>query len=203
MNFKLVPTHEIKPYENNPRQHPVRQLEAITKSIQRHGFRGTILLDRNNVIVAGHARYEAACVAGLSEIPCEYADDLTDEQITEFRILDNEIASMSFNDLEKLYAELEKIPDCDFSEFGVTFPESGEVVKNHKDEWNDMPEFDQQDKTAFRSIIVHFKSQEDVDEFAKTVFQKITDRTKMIWFPQIEIEPVADIRYENTANDAI
>ena len=119
MNIKNVPIHEIKPYDNNPRFHPVKQLEAITHSINRFGFRGSILLDRNNVIVAGHARYEAAAVAGLTELPCEYADDLSEEQITAYRILDNKIAAMSNDDDDKLRIELAKIPDFDMKPFNI------------------------------------------------------------------------------------
>lgn len=121
MNIKLVPIHEIKPYENNPRSHPVKQLEAITNSIKRFGFRGSILLDNNNVIVAGHARYEAAHVAGLSELPCEYADDLSEKDILAYRILDNKIAAMSYDDIDKLHEELLKLPDFDFEPFNVEF----------------------------------------------------------------------------------
>ena len=117
-----VPIHAIKPYENNVKQHPVAQLEILVKSIQRYGFRGTILLDKNNVIVAGHARYEAASVAGLSELPCEYADDLTEEQIIEYRILDNKIASMGFDDNDKFLEEAAKVPDFNWDDFGVELP---------------------------------------------------------------------------------
>ena len=118
----MVPIHEIKPYDNNPRHHPVRQLEAITNSIKRFGFRGSILLDSQNVIVAGHARYEAASVAGLESIPCEYANDLTPDEIAAYRVLDNKIAEMSSDDMDKLQLELAKLPDFDFAEFGVKFP---------------------------------------------------------------------------------
>lgn len=118
-----VPLHEIKPYDNNVKQHPVAQLEILVKSIKRYGFRGSILLDKNNIIVAGHARYEAASVAGLTELPCEYADDLTPEQIIEYRILDNEIASMGYNDDVKLVEEMEKVPDFIWDEFGVKVPD--------------------------------------------------------------------------------
>jgi DNA modification methylase len=119
MKITQVPIHEIKPYENNPRVHPVRQLEVITNSIKRFGFRGSILLDRNNVIVAGHARYEAAAVAGLTELPCEYADDLSEDDIIAYRYLDNKIASMSYDDEEKVFQELAKIPDYDMKPFDV------------------------------------------------------------------------------------
>jgi len=70
-------------------------------------------------------------------------------------------------------------------------------------EWKDMPEFSHEDKTAFRSVIVHFKDQEAVDGFSVTVNHKLTDATKYIWFPQIEIETMMDKRYvsEEEAED--
>ena len=121
MNIRMIPLHEIKPYENNVKQHPVRQLESLSNSVKRFGFRQNIVLDKNNVIVAGHARYEAAAALGLSELPCEIADDLTDEEINAYRILDNEIASQGYTDLIKLNVELEKLPNFDFVPFNVAF----------------------------------------------------------------------------------
>jgi ParB-like chromosome segregation protein Spo0J len=50
-------------------------------------------------------------------------------------------------------------------------------------EWESMPEFSQDDKTSFRHIIVHFKTQDDVDKFSLSINQNITDKTKSIWFP--------------------
>ena len=58
-----------------------------------------------------------------------------------------------------------------------------------------MPEFVQEDKTAFRSIPVHFKDQAAVDAFAALVGQTITEKTRFLWFPEIEIESYADKRY--------
>lgn len=58
-----------------------------------------------------------------------------------------------------------------------------------------MPEFRHEDKTAFRSIYVHMKDQDAVDAFVAMVKQKITDSTRYIWFPEKEIESVADKRY--------
>ena len=58
-----------------------------------------------------------------------------------------------------------------------------------------MPEFDQRDKTAFRSLPVHFKDQEAVDKFAALIGQKVTNKTRFVWFPAIEIETYADKRY--------
>ena len=121
MNIRMVPLHEIKPYENNVKQHPVRQLQSIVESIRLFGFRQPLVLDRHNTIVCGHARYEAAATLGIENIPCEMADNLSEEQINAYRILDNEIASQGYTDLIKLNVELEKLPDFDFKPFNVAF----------------------------------------------------------------------------------
>lgn len=65
------------------------------------------------------------------------------------------------------------------------------------DLWKGMPEFEQEDKTAYQSIHVHFKNKEDVEEFARLVNQTITDRTRFIWYPYIEIERYADKSYSD------
>ena len=51
-------------------------------------------------------------------------------------------------------------------------------------EWQGMPEFNQEDLSPMKSIIVHFKSQEDVDAFAELFGQKITEKTKYLWYPE-------------------
>jgi hypothetical protein len=61
--------------------------------------------------------------------------------------------------------------------------------------WSGMPEFENEDKTAFRSIVVHFKDQGAVDKFAKLIKQPISEKTPMLWFPEIEIERYSDKYY--------
>lgn len=133
MNIQIVPLHLIKPYENNVKIHPVKQLEAIANSIKTFGFRQPIVIDRDNVIVAGHARYEAAAALGMSEVPCELADDLTDDQITAYRILDNEIAKQGTTDIKALEIEIGKLPDFNFVPFSFELkPLNKELVKDVK-----------------------------------------------------------------------
>lgn len=122
MNIRMVPLHQIRPYENNVKQHPVKQLESVANSIKDFGFRQNIVLDKNNIIVAGHARYEAAAALGIQQLPCEIADDLTEEQINAYRILDNEIASQGYNDPIKRDIELQKLPKFDFTPFNIDMP---------------------------------------------------------------------------------
>jgi len=65
---------------------------------------------------------------------------------------------------------------------------------NWKDEWQDMPEFEMEDLSSFRKIIVHFRNQEDIDKFAKLIGQKIT-KAPSIWYPEWKKRRYADKRY--------
>lgn len=62
-------------------------------------------------------------------------------------------------------------------------------------EWEGMPEFDQRDKTSLHQLVVHFKSTVDLEAFANLVAQKLTTKTRAIWFPPVEIETYADKAY--------
>lgn len=77
--------NQLKPYENNPRIND-KAVDAVAASIKEFGFKVPIIIDKNNVIVAGHTRLKAAQKLGLEEVPVIVADDLTEEQIKAFRL---------------------------------------------------------------------------------------------------------------------
>ena len=104
-------------YENNPKIHTDEQIDKIAKSIElTKGLRQPIVIDKNNVIVVGHGRVQAAMQLGLETVPCELADDLTDEEIRAYRLIDNELAKGE-SDLDLLEQELEDITTLDMNEF--------------------------------------------------------------------------------------
>lgn len=105
---------EIKIYENNPRNND-SAVDYVAQSIKDFGFKIPIILDKNNVIVAGHTRYKAAKKLNFTEIPCIIADDLTDEEIKAFRLVDNKSAEIATWDLELLNIELENITGIDMT----------------------------------------------------------------------------------------
>lgn len=107
---------DIKPYENNPRIN-VDSVDKVANSIKEFGYRVPIIIDKNNVIVAGHTRLLAAEKLGITEIPCIVADDLTEQQINAFRLVDNKTTEFSDWDYEKLKEELYAL-DMDLSEYG-------------------------------------------------------------------------------------
>ena len=73
--------------------------------------------------------------------------------------------------------------------------ENVEDFEKWKDEWQGMPEFVQEDLQPMQSIIVHFENRKDMDEFSALIDQKLTYKTKSIWFPKAEIGTIADKRY--------
>lgn len=83
------------------------------QSIKEFGFKVPIVLDKNNVIVCGHTRYEAAKKLKMAAVPCVIADDLTENQIKAYRLADNKVAEFSTWDFDILKDELFAIDDID------------------------------------------------------------------------------------------
>lgn len=109
---------DLIPYENNPRKND-DAVEYVANSIREFGFKVPIVIDKENVIVAGHTRLKAAEQLGLEEVPCIVADDLTDEQIKAFRLADNKVGELAGWDFPALDLELAGI-DLDMSDFGFS-----------------------------------------------------------------------------------
>ena len=117
MNITEKRLETLKPYENNPRNND-SAVEAVANSIREFGFKVPIVLDKNDVIVAGHTRYKAAQMLGMETVPCIVADDLTDEQIKAFRLADNKVGELAGWDFDILALELADISNIDMSAFG-------------------------------------------------------------------------------------
>lgn len=128
VNFKI---EDLIPYENNPRIND-DAVEYVKNSIKEFGFKVPIVIDKNNVIVAGHTRYKACKELGIKEIPCIVADDLTDEQVKAFRLADNKVSEKAQWDLSKLNEELGSILDIDMSMFDFInedYKEEKEIIR--------------------------------------------------------------------------
>ena len=109
-------TKELIPYANNPRDND-NAVDAVAKSIEQFGFKVPIVIDKDNVIIAGHTRLKAAGKLKLEKVPCIIADDLTEKQIKAFRLADNKVSELATWDFGKLEEELKEFNemDLDFS----------------------------------------------------------------------------------------
>ena len=118
-NIIMMKLEEIIPYENNPRIND-EAVEMVSASIKEFGFKNPIIVDENNVIIAGHTRLKAATELGLEEAPVIVADDLTEDQVKAFRLVDNKTAEVAEWDFDKLREELNLIDmDMDLFEFDI------------------------------------------------------------------------------------
>ncbi|MEG1562521.1 MAG: ParB N-terminal domain-containing protein [Bacteroides sp.] len=105
MNIREISTARLREYENNPRNNDLA-VEKVKYSIERFGFLFPVIIDQNYVIVCGHTRVRACRELGIQSVPCIIADELTDEQINLFRLVDNKSSEYSDWDFEKLKSEL-------------------------------------------------------------------------------------------------
>jgi len=117
MYLKTLSLGDIHPYERNPRIND-KAVEPVMKSIEKNGYRARIIVDKDGVIIVGHTRYEAMKRLGWTECEVWIADDMTPEQIADYRIRDNLTADFAEWNFSELEAEIEEMDlDFDMSEF--------------------------------------------------------------------------------------
>ena len=100
----------IRPYFRNPRESE-EAAKFVAESIRLYGFQVPIVVDAKNVIICGHARYRAARMLQLKEVPVIVADDLDANQVRRFRIADNKASEFGRWDRDKLRIELRTMQD--------------------------------------------------------------------------------------------
>lgn len=128
MNIVELRIADLLEYENNPRLND-KAVEAVAESIMQFGFKVPIIVDCDNVIVAGHTRLKAARFLEMERVPCIVADDLTDEQIKAFRLADNKVSEFAEWDNDKLFEELKLLNAYDMDSFGFdTLPDMMEEL---------------------------------------------------------------------------
>lgn len=126
---------ELTPYERNARTHSDEQLDKIKNSINEFGFVSPVIIDEDNMILAGHGRVEAARMAGLTEVPYRQVTNLTEDQKKAYILADNKLSDMAGWDLDLLNEELATI-ELDMADFG--FDEiSEEDVKIIEDDFDE------------------------------------------------------------------
>ncbi len=127
--FTVKALNELRPFDNNAKRHPRKKVRTVVRSIQETGFNNPILVDSEGNIVAGHCRYLAASMLGLTKVPVVVLDHLTEGQIRLYRIADNRLAEAgSVWNKELLSLEMTEIatsfPDLDLTLTGF---DAGEV----------------------------------------------------------------------------
>jgi DNA modification methylase len=108
-DMELVPIDKLIPYANNARTHSPAQINKLRGSLREFGFINPVIIDRDYNIIAGHGRVMAAREEKLTEIPCVFADHLTEAQKKAYIIADNRMALDAGWDEEMLKVEIESL----------------------------------------------------------------------------------------------
>ena len=128
---------ELIPYVNNARTHSDEQVTQIASSIKEFGFNNPILIDKDNGIIAGHGRLEAAKKLGYTEVPTIRLEHLTDTQRKAFILADNRIALNSGWDTTLLSLELKELDtELDLTSLGFDAKELAALLAPEQVEGN-------------------------------------------------------------------
>ena len=121
--MERVPVAKLIPYINNARTHSPEQIKKLRASLREFGFVNPVIIDRDYNVIAGHGRIMAAKEEGITEVPCVYADHLTEAQKKAYILADNRMALDAGWDEEMLRVEIEALREMEFDPMLAGFDE--------------------------------------------------------------------------------
>lgn len=123
MRIEKVNINDITMYENNAKEHPNWQIEKLSETIKKIGYRSPIVVDENNMILAGHGRYMALKKLGYGDVQVVRHTDLTEEDKKAYMIADNQYTLNTGFNMEMLKQEIEELESVDFDTSLLGFDE--------------------------------------------------------------------------------
>lgn len=162
LNIVYKNIKELKPYKKNAKKHSKEQVERIANSIKEFGFTQPVIIDKNNCVVAGHGRILGAKKAGLKQVPTVTLEELTEEQIKAYRLVDNKLNESEWDSV-LLTQELEEIKDLNMDLFGFDLAEEIEQEEVEKVEF---------EKRKLCKVIVEFENRKDAEKLYKKLSQE-------------------------------
>ena len=191
MQIKSIETNKILPYINNPRKN--LNIDKVASSIKEFGFQQPIVIDKNNTIIVGHTRFEAAKKLGLKEVPVQIAD-LTETQAKAYRIADNrlnedaswdtKLLNLEFNDLLSKEFDLDLLgftTDEVDNLFLKTDQESDKEINENLDLAEETLSdvkmiqlfFNQENETKFREAVDKISKANNIDNISDAVLRSV------------------------------
>ena len=158
MDVQMMSIKDIHPYEKNPRRND-DAVEAVANSIKEFGFKQPIVVDKDNVIIAGHTRWKAAKKLKLKTVPVLVADDLTEEQVKAYRIADNSTGELATWDFDILGDILPMI-EYDMADFGLDIIRTDDGI-----DFSNLEQYKDQEHTEeYDAFLDKFKEKHTTDD---------------------------------------
>lgn len=188
---------------NNWRIHPLYQQEALQKILTKVGWVDQVIVNKTTGhLVDGHLRVQTAMRNNEKEIPVLYVELDQEEESIILASLDP-LTAMAKTDEDMLKGLIEQVRKTDeetasvLDNIAIDSNMLKGVLTDPTEEWQDMPEFTEQSNAYYRSLIIHFNTQEDVDNFIHLTDLKITPQTKYKVFPETPRQVKRDEVYED------
>ena len=185
----------LTPNPLNWRMHPQYQIDALEGLLNSVGWVNRILVNkRTGNMVDGHARVETAIAQGEQSVPVDYIDVSEDAEQLILATFDP-LSSMAYADAAMLADLIEACADNlnDLLKRGLERMPGAQV----DGEWDGMPGFEQEDLGAFQTLDIHFDDQAALERFLEQTGLVITERTRYVWYPEAEIDKVADLEWQS------
>ena len=162
---QVLKLSEIVPYENNARKND-KAVKDVAESIKQCGYIAPIIVDENNVILAGHTRYKALKKLGYKEITVRKISGLTDEQKRKYRLLDNKTNELAEWDFEKLKDEIDGL---DFSQFDIDWGLDNEEESSYEQKMQEFRERMEagelsEDSEEYQEFLQKFEAKKTTDD---------------------------------------
>ena len=155
---------DLKELPRNARLHSADQLKQITESIKRFGFLSPVVIDGDNVVVAGNGRLIAARGLGIDSVPAIRAQGLSQDELRAYALVDNRLSETSVWDVDILKIELDDLignVGFDFDAIGFSDDEIKKLVAP-----DFVPDFasDSEGQEKKAKLVVEFATLEEMDE---------------------------------------
>lgn len=102
---------QLIPPPSNARLHTKKQIGQIARAIEAFGFTAPVLIDEQDVILAGHGRVAAASKLGMTSVPCRRISGLSSDQKRALVIADNKLALNATWDEAILASQIQSLLD--------------------------------------------------------------------------------------------
>jgi hypothetical protein len=193
----LTRIKDLHPDPANRRSHGTRNLGLVVDALRAVGAARSIVIDEDNVVLAGNGVTEAATAAGITKLQVvDVSGDtlvavrrrgLTPGQKRELAIYDNRSAELAEWNLTQLAADLQNGEDLSAYFLDgelAALRLLGEAVADPQAEWRGMPEFSQDEQSAFHTIHVHFKDAAALQAFGDLIGRAVSKTVRYLWMPE-------------------
>jgi hypothetical protein len=200
MRSERIPVSKLNSAAYNPRKDLKpgdAEYDKLANSIEAFGYIEPIVWnERTGNVVGGHQRLKVLAARGMDKIECVVVDyDEMTEKAANVAL--NKISGdWDFSKLADLLLELDEFNfDMDLTGFGegeikniMTWCPGGDSPNDPEAEWQGMPEYDQETVKPYHELTVRFACEDDYQRFAGLVEQKLTEKTKSIWYPKQDFD---------------